>query len=76
MCVREIPHHRNANDYFLDDVYPVLTLVIRGVYSNAWGNSPTGVTAIIDSPNTVPNNDAMMSIVMNPPMSKTESILG
>jgi len=39
-------------------------------------NSPTGVTAIIDSPNTVPNNDAMMSIVMNPPMSETESILG
>jgi hypothetical protein len=33
------------------------------------------VTAIIDSPNTVPNNDAMMSIVMNPPMSETESIL-
>lgn len=32
------------------------------------------MTAITDSPNAVPSDDAMISIVMNPPVSETESI--
>jgi hypothetical protein len=32
------------------------------------------MTAITDSPNAVPSDDAMISIVMNPPVSETKSI--
>jgi hypothetical protein len=49
-------------------------LLLEGLNASAWGNSPTDMTAITDSPNAVPSDDAMISIVMNPTMRETESI--
>jgi hypothetical protein len=49
-------------------------LLFDGLNSSEWGNPPTGVTAITESPNTVPSDDVMIKKVMNTPMVKTESI--
>jgi hypothetical protein len=49
-------------------------LLLEGLNSSAWGNSPTGVTAITDSADAFPSDDAMIKTVMNTPMDKTEDI--
>jgi hypothetical protein len=41
---------------------------------SAWGNSPTAMAAVTKSPNTVPADEIMISIVINPIVKITKSI--
>jgi hypothetical protein len=49
-------------------------LLLDGLNISAWGNFPTGMAAVTKSHNTVPADEIMISMVINPIVKKTKSI--